>query len=132
MINQGISRSISKKNNKNNISQINWDARYDGKNANMSVDIFDNGEQKHYDIDLDNKDLANLLNVPTIQKPLHQRLEDDFISGKSLMPQVIQFDTVENFPSIVTTHRLLNKKTRKNKTKKYKKSKDRSKSKRRK
>ena len=57
---------------------INWDADYDGNVANISVDLQNNGRQQHYDVRLDNQDLANILNVPSVNMPLDRRLKRDF------------------------------------------------------
>ena len=42
---------------------VGWDANYDGVEANISLDMLDNGMKKHYDIELTNEDLENILNI---------------------------------------------------------------------
>jgi hypothetical protein len=76
--NQGITKTIMHNNNNNQVSQINWDADYDGNLANISVNTNTNGKHNHYNITLDNEDLANILNVESVNVPLHKRLKNDF------------------------------------------------------
>lgn len=76
--NKGISKTIIRNNNHNNVSQATWDAEYDGNVANISLDLNTNGNNKHYDLQFDNQDLADILNVQSINTPLDKRLMNDF------------------------------------------------------
>jgi hypothetical protein len=76
--NRGITKTIMHNNNDNQVNQINWDADYDGNIANISVNTNTNGKHNHYNITLDNEDLANILNVDSVNMPLHRRLKNDF------------------------------------------------------
>jgi hypothetical protein len=76
--NRGITQTIILDNNHNQINQMNWDAHYDGDIANISIDTETNGKSKHFDIKLDNNDLANLLNVQSVNTPIDKRLQMDF------------------------------------------------------
>lgn len=76
--NSGMTKTIILDNNHNHINQINWDADYDGDMANISIDSNSNGKSKHFDIKLDNNDLANLLNVQSVNIPIDRRLKMDF------------------------------------------------------
>jgi len=76
--NRGATKTIIHNNMYNDVSEINWDADYDGDFANISLDLNQNGKTKHYDVKLDNEDLANILNVPSVNLPIHRRLSDDF------------------------------------------------------
>ena len=76
--NRGATKTIIHNNMYNDVSEINWDADYDGDFANISLDLNQNGKTKHYDVKLDNEDLANILNVPSVNLPIHNRLSDDF------------------------------------------------------
>jgi len=76
--NRGTTKTLIYDNNHNNVNEIHWDADYDGNTANISLDLQNNGKQQHYDIMLDNKDLANILNVPSVKSPLEKRLKKDF------------------------------------------------------
>jgi hypothetical protein len=79
--NKGITKTYTynKRRNKRHASEIDWDAEYDGKQANISVNLQQSdGDKQHYDIKLDNHDLAQILSMPTINTPIDQRLLDDF------------------------------------------------------
>jgi len=76
--NRGTTKTIIHDNNHNRISEMNWDADYDGDVANISIDTESNGRTKHFDIKLDNNDLANLLNVQSVNMPINKRLRMDF------------------------------------------------------
>jgi hypothetical protein len=78
--NKGITQTIihNSNNNQNEFNEINWDADYDGNTANISITSDTNGLTQHYDATLDNIDLDKLLNIPSIDMPLHKRLANDF------------------------------------------------------
>jgi hypothetical protein len=76
--NRGHTETLIHNNNQNKFNKFDWDADYDGNVANISLTSEVNGNQKQYDIQLDNQDLANILNVPSIDMPIHKRLEMDF------------------------------------------------------
>ena len=59
--------------------QVNWDVDYNGDNADIDLDIGTNGEMTHYRAVLSNEDLANLLNIPSVNEPLENRLQNDFL-----------------------------------------------------
>ena len=82
--NRGSTKTIIHDNNQNNINQINWDADYDGQNANISLDLTNNGKTGHYDIKLNNNDLANMLNFDSVNLPIDQRLKGDFGRKKNM------------------------------------------------
>ena len=60
--NRGATKTIIHNNMYNDVSEINWDADYDGDFANISLDLNQNGKTKHYGVNL----------------PIHRRLSDDF------------------------------------------------------
>lgn len=76
--NQGITKTIIHDNNHNHINQIKWDADYNGDIANLSVDTNTDGNRKHFDFSLDNQDLANILNIQSVNIPIDKRLKMDF------------------------------------------------------
>ena len=81
--NRGFSKTIihdnSQKHNEiNAVNELNWDADYDGDIANISVTSNTNGDKKHFNISLDKNDLENILNVPSVDMPIHKRLKMDF------------------------------------------------------
>jgi len=78
--NKGVTQTIihNSNNNQNEFNEINWDADYDGNTANISITSDTNGLRQHYDATLDNIDLDKLLNIPSVDMPLHKRLANDF------------------------------------------------------
>jgi hypothetical protein len=44
----------------NKINEIDWDADYDGDNANIQLSTNTDGKKKQFKIELDSNDLANL------------------------------------------------------------------------
>jgi hypothetical protein len=71
MLNRGITQTLIN----NQLNEISWEAEYDGNIANISL----SDGRHHYDISLDNQDLEGLLNIPSINAPIHNRLEKDFL-----------------------------------------------------
>ena len=76
--NRGITKTIIHDNNHNHVNLINWDADYDGDVANISINSNTDGKRNHYDISLDNQDLANILTMPSVNMPIDKRLKMDF------------------------------------------------------
>ena len=81
--NKGSTQTLIHNNNKNNYSEIDWDAEYDGRQANIKLDLLKNGKKEHVMIQMDNNDLAELLNIPTMNEPLEKRLLNDLKTPKS-------------------------------------------------
>ena len=59
--------------------EVSWDVDYNGNNADIDLDIGTNGETTHYKAVLSNEDLAHLLNIPSVNEPLENRLQNDFL-----------------------------------------------------
>ena len=98
--NKGITKTIihNNNNNRNEINEIKWDADYNGDKANISIDMNENNGKivKHYDIELDNENLAELLSIPSVNLPLEKRLLRDFKkTKKNIKPMLIEFDKNE-------------------------------------
>jgi len=97
--NRGITKTIIHDNNHNYTNEINWDADYDGDIANISIETESNGKSKHFDIKLDNNDLANILNVHSVNMPIDKRLKMDFNEERyDNEPYFIELPT-QNFQS---------------------------------
>jgi len=92
--NKGYTKTIIHNKNKNKVNEINWNADYDGEDANIHFTTKTNGRKKTVDIQLDNNDLANLLNIPSVNKPLHKRLKIDFISNRK--PPIYRIELPHN------------------------------------
>lgn len=108
--NRGITKTIIQNGKKNQVSESKWDVDYDGDVANISIDTEANGTHQSFYTKLNNIDLARLLNVPSVDMPLHKRLENDFL-GK------------ENLIVPMTLHKKTTRKRRHRKSKTSKKSK---------
>ena len=61
--NRGSTKTFIHNNNHSDVNEINWDADYDGNYANISLDLNQNGLTKHFDIKLNNNDLACQLRI---------------------------------------------------------------------
>jgi len=78
--NKGVTQTVFSNNNHKTRNEIKWNAAYDGDYANIKVDLNDNGKKNKYRMQLNNQDLANLLSIPAVNKPLDSRLHQDFLS----------------------------------------------------
>ena len=76
--NQGTTQTIIRDNNHNHFTQINWDANYDGNIANISFNSNTDGKHNKFNVSLDNEDLANILNIRSVNTPIDKRLKMDF------------------------------------------------------
>lgn len=78
----GVSNNFIKKSDNDDlyINKLKWVGKYDGKKADIDLDINNNGQKEHYDIELDNDEIKRLLNVHSIDKPLEDRLLEDYLS----------------------------------------------------
>jgi hypothetical protein len=85
---QGMSQTIIQKPGVNNVNQINWDADYNGQMANLNLDVNTNGKKDNFTLQLSKGDLENLLNIPSVEKPLENRLEDDFLMNDISVPKL--------------------------------------------
>ena len=90
--NRGITQTLVNNNNQKQFNQINWDADYDGQNANISVTSDTDGNKNHFDIKLDNEDLANMLNIPSVSTPIDKRLQIDFDDSFRREPRILQIE----------------------------------------
>jgi hypothetical protein len=78
----GVSNNFIKRSDNDDlyINKLKWVGKYDGKKADIDLDINNNGRKEHYDIELDNDEIKRLLNVHSIDKPLEDRLLEDYLS----------------------------------------------------
>jgi hypothetical protein len=90
--NRGATKTIIHNNNHNKVNEINWDADYDGNIANISVDLNSDGKINHYNVKLDNYDLAKILNIDSVRLPIDQRLKSDFKQVKFIRQPSIYID----------------------------------------
>ena len=79
----GVSNNFVKKSNDKDeifINKVKWIGKYDGKKDDIDLDINNNGEKKHYDIELNNEQIKDLLNMHSVNKPLENRLLEDYLT----------------------------------------------------
>lgn len=88
--------------NSNNIikNEIAWNADYDGKLANLSVNINNNGKKKYIDMKLTNDDLSKLLSIPSENKALDKRLSMDFNQRFMSAPEDFNNQKIIIIPSL--------------------------------
>ena len=107
MKNKGTTKTIFHNNNTNIVKEYDWDVDYDGDKATVSIDSKENGRPGHYELEFDNNDLANILKVNSVKKPITQRLLDDFNFNSSINnnnfnePNIIKIENAT--PSLLTT-----------------------------
>lgn len=119
--NYGFTKTLVNDNNKIFNNEIKWEGDYNGSNANIYVDINDNGKKEVIQMKLNNDDIKEIFGISSVEIPLEKRLKHDFLD------QTV-FRT-KNIPtSIVLEGALTNKKTRKHKLKKRRHRKTKSKS----
>ena len=65
-----------------------WDGKYDGKNANIHMNLNVDGKKTHSDIKLSNSDLLKILGANVVDKPIDHRLEslDETVSNMYASP----------------------------------------------
>ena len=71
LVQDGVSTSVTE-----------WNADYNGDKGHIDMKWNENGKRKHVNLEFTNNELKDLLNVPTVKKPLHLRLMQDFIGRK--------------------------------------------------
>ena len=76
--NKGYVKTFISENDKHKTNEMDWDADYDGDEANVSLRVNDDGKKQKYKLRLDNEDLADMLNIPSVNMPLEKRLLRDF------------------------------------------------------
>jgi len=81
-LNIGSTNTTIRNNDDVKNSSIKWSGNYDGKLANIHVDVNDNGRKENMDIKLTNDDLTQLLGYPAVEKQLDTRLFDDFLGNQ--------------------------------------------------
>jgi hypothetical protein len=81
--NKGITRTIINNNGNKDENEIKWDAKYDGKKADINMNFSKNCKKDKMHIELNNMDLSRILGVRPIPIPLDKRLKSDFLDLSS-------------------------------------------------
>jgi hypothetical protein len=76
--NVGSTQTLIGNNHGAHIEEFDWNADYDGNQAKILVNTNSDGNRKIYHYTLDNADLADMLNINSVKKPLEMRLKKDF------------------------------------------------------
>jgi hypothetical protein len=115
--------------NNTKVNEINWDAKYDGNEADINLEIYKNGKEKeNISLKLSNEELMHLLNKPSINQPVDQRLINDFSLNTNTAQIPMSDNRYFNFNKKITyklkskkkANKKANKKSKSNsKTKKY-------------
>ena len=98
----GTAKAYIQRGMQRDAKEVSWDVDYNGDNADIDLDIGTNGETTHYKAVLSNEDLANLLNIPSVNEPLENRLQNDFLVDRrvyklepvSYQPPIRQYNPI--------------------------------------
>lgn len=79
--NYGFTKTYIKGKHNKTQNEIKWIGDYDGNEANIELDINNNGNKELVSMQLDNTELMNILGIQPIEIPLEQRLTTDFFNN---------------------------------------------------
>ena len=78
--NYGFTKTLFQDDNNNEFNNmVKWEGEYDGKLANIDVDINDNGKQQLVSMQLNNNDIRNMFGIQPVEGSLEKRLTKDFL-----------------------------------------------------
>lgn len=81
--NYGYTNTSINHNNKSNTQTLEWVGNYDGNIANLNMEYNNNGKPKSFIFQLHNQDILDLLNIPSHDNTLEERLINDFLQTPS-------------------------------------------------
>ena len=115
--NYGFTKTVVKDNKRKFKNEMKWVSDYDGKHANIDLNINENGLKKNVSMTLNNDDLMELLGIQPVEIPLEQRLSMDFLGrGTSFKPITLEGALIKKRKT--RKHRKKRRKSYKNKSKK--------------
>lgn len=79
--NIGFTKTLVQDNHHTKMNEIQWMGDYNGKVANINVDINRNGDREFVSMKLNNDELKNILGIQSIDIPLEKRLKNDFLKN---------------------------------------------------
>jgi hypothetical protein len=82
--NYGFTKTYINDNNYSLDNEINWNGNYDGKIANIDININDNGNREFVSMKLNNSDLKQLFGIQPVEIPIEKRLLNDLKSTKPI------------------------------------------------
>jgi hypothetical protein len=112
--NYGFTKTLFRDNKHSLHNEIKWQGDYDGKIANIDLNINNNGNEELINIQLDNNDIKQLFGIQPVEVPLEQRLVRDFLY-KTNTPITLEGALRKRYTKKRKTKK---KKTRKRKTRK--------------
>ena len=83
VVNVGYSETFVKDNNRQYFNEMEWEGNYDGERAKLNINMNDNGKKEHVQLDLNNKEIMNMLKYPSVNKPIDERLSEDYLGTTS-------------------------------------------------
>lgn len=83
--NYGFAKTIIRDNNNNLHNEVQWNGNYDGRIANIDMNINDNGNREFISMQLNNNDLRQIFGIQPVAIPLEKRLMNDFLSHKPMI-----------------------------------------------
>jgi hypothetical protein len=92
---------------KQSFNKMEWNGNYDGNKAHVDIQLNNNGHREHMNMVLNNNDLIEILNVPEVNIPIHQRLQNDFLLKNENEP--LRQVTLENLLTKTRNYRNMNR-----------------------
>jgi len=102
--NTGLTKVMYTEGNKSPKKTIfKWDGKYDGKNANIHMNLNVDGKKTQSDLKLSNNDLMKILSANVVDKPIDRRLEslDEHVSNVYASPLSSQMMILAEEPQII-------------------------------
>ena len=87
--NKGITKTIITNNGEREENIIKWNADYDGNYADIKLNVSNNCKKNKVHLRLNNNDLSNILGIHSIEMPIEERLERDFLSVNTYKPKIL-------------------------------------------
>jgi hypothetical protein len=87
MQNYGSTKTYVIRDGKKHLNKINWNLNYDGDHVLGKVYVNHDNDRKQYNVSLNNNDIAQLFNMNAVNKPIDNRLQDDFFNNYSNMDE---------------------------------------------
>jgi hypothetical protein len=109
--NYGFTKTLFRDNEHSLHNEIKWQGNYDGKIANIDLNVNDNGNEELINIQLNNNDIKQLFGIKPVELPLEKRLTRDFLSNRPITLEDILIKRKSR------RHRKKNNKKRKSKRK---------------
>jgi hypothetical protein len=77
--NYGFTKTLFQDDNNEFNNMVKWEGEYDGKLANINLDINDNGKRQLVSVELNNNDIKNMFGIQPVKGSLENRLRKDFL-----------------------------------------------------